>query len=73
MEKQIPTVFVSDSEAGMNMVKNRKGEYAFFAETTVIDLYTHIDCSLIKVGGKLDSKEYGIGMPMSESIALSHL
>lgn len=66
MLKENPSVFVSSSEEGMNMVKNRKGGYAFFAETTVIEFYTHRDCNLTRIGGRLDTKEYGIAMPMRE-------
>lgn len=66
MKKQVPSVLVSKSEAGMQMVIDRKGDYAFFAETTFIQYYTHRNPDLVRVGEKLDSKEYGIGMPMSE-------
>lgn len=66
MVKQTPTVFVKNSEEGMQMVAQFKGDYAFFCESTSITYYTHRDCTLIEVGDKLDSKEYGIGMPMSE-------
>lgn len=61
-----PTVFVTNNEEGKNMVTRFKGKYAFFCETTVIKFYTHRDYSLFQVGEKLDTKEYGIGMPMSE-------
>lgn len=66
MEKAEPSVFVKNNEDGLDMVKRSNRKYAFFAETTTIDYYTYRDCNVTQIGGKLDSKEYGIAMPMSE-------
>lgn len=66
MEKAEPSVFVENNDEGLDMVKRHSRKYAFFAETTVIEYYTYRDCNVTQIGGKLDSKEYGIGMPMSE-------
>lgn len=66
MEKENPSVFVHNSEDGMDMVEQQKGKFAFFAETTFITYYTHRNCNLAQIGPKLDSKEYAIAMPMSE-------
>lgn len=66
MIKSKPSVFVKSTREGMEMVKRLKGKYAFFAETTAIELYKHKDCTLTQISDKLDTKEYGIAMPMSE-------
>lgn len=66
MLKAEPSVFVPNNDEGLEMVKRYNRKYAFFCETTTIKYYTHRDCNVTQLGGKLDSKEYGIGMPMSE-------
>lgn len=66
MLKETPSVFVDNSEEGMERVMRFRGHYAFFCESTTITYYKHRNCSLIQVGDNLDTKEYGIGMPMSE-------
>ncbi|GFR85408.1 glutamate receptor ionotropic, kainate 2-like [Elysia marginata] len=49
---------------GVERVK--KGNYAFFMENLMIDYQVQRDCDLMQVGGQLDSKGYGVGLPMSE-------
>lgn len=66
MLKEKPSVFVENSEEGKDKVIQFKGKFAFFAETAVIDYFKHRDCNLTQIGGRLDTKEYGIAMPLSE-------
>lgn len=66
MQKAKPSVFVENSEQGKDLVLRHKGKYAFFAETTVIEFYKHRICNLTQIGERLDTKEYGIAMPLSE-------
>ena len=49
---------------GIKRVK--KGNYAFFMENLMIDYQVQRDCELMQVGGQLDSKGYGVGLPMSQ-------
>ncbi|CAH8625841.1 unnamed protein product [Schistosoma mattheei] len=41
----------------------KREEYAFLLESTMNEYYTQRDCELMQVGGLLDSKGYGIGLP----------
>lgn len=66
MLKEGSAVFVENNDAGLAMVKRQKKKYAFFAEDTQIQYFMHRECTVTKIGERLDSKEYGIGMPMSE-------
>ncbi|XP_060086379.1 glutamate receptor ionotropic, kainate 2-like [Ylistrum balloti] len=56
-----PSVFVNGSEQGIARVK--KGQYAFFAESSKVEYEIERQCSLMQVGGLLDSKGYGIALP----------
>lgn len=47
-------------------MKRSNRMYAFFMESAGIEYITHKNCNLTQVGGLLDSKEYGIGMPVSK-------
>jgi len=55
--------FVKNSEDGIERVIKEEGNYAFFAESTVVDYVTKRRCQTKQVGGLLDSKSYGIGLP----------
>ncbi|VDQ05419.1 unnamed protein product [Trichobilharzia regenti] len=44
----------------------KREEYAFLLESTMNEYYTQRDCELMQVGGLLDSKGYGIGLPEGE-------
>lgn len=61
-----PSVFTSSNAEGSNRVSKSQGKYAFLMENTVIDYITERDCELEEVGRALDSKGYGIAMPLSE-------
>ena len=56
-----PSVFVNSSAEGIARVK--AGGYAFLMESTMIEYRVQRDCDLMQVGGLLDSKGYGIGLP----------
>ncbi|XP_067000651.2 glutamate receptor ionotropic, kainate 2 [Anabrus simplex] len=58
-----PEVFTKGNAEGVDRVKKEKGDYAFFMESTSIEYQMERDCDLVKVGGELDSKGYGIAMP----------
>lgn len=59
-------VFVEDNEAGIERVKQSNRGYAFLMESSTIEYITHTECNLTRIGSWLDSKAYGIGMPMSK-------
>ncbi|KAL0880154.1 hypothetical protein ABMA27_002625 [Loxostege sticticalis] len=58
-----PVVLVGSNDEGEKRVLNGKNRYAFFMESTSIDYKLKRKCELTKVGGELDSKDYGIAMP----------
>ena len=57
-----PDVLTNSNKEGIERVKEDKGGYAFFMESSSIEYIMERECSLTKVGGELDSKSYGIGM-----------
>lgn len=65
MEHFEPNVFLENNEEGIERVKRDVRTFAFFMESSTIDYITQKECNLIKIGDKLDSKSYGIGMPLS--------
>lgn len=66
MSQTRPSVFVNSNEEGVERVQKEKGLYAFFMESTSIEYQVERKCDLQQVGGLLDSKGYGIGMPVSK-------
>ncbi|XP_034829302.1 glutamate receptor ionotropic, kainate 2-like isoform X1 [Maniola hyperantus] len=58
-----PAVFVKSNDEGVKRVQSGKSKYAFFMESTVIEYELRKNCDLKKIGGELDSKDYGIAMP----------
>ncbi len=56
-----PNVFTKSSDEGVARVKN--GSYAFLMESTSNEYIRQRDCELMQIGGLLDSKGYGIGLP----------
>ncbi|KAF0290304.1 Glutamate receptor ionotropic, kainate 2 [Amphibalanus amphitrite] len=62
MESRKPSVFVPNYEEGVQRVL--KGNYAFLMESTLLDYIVQRNCNLTQVGGLLDSKGYGIAMPV---------
>lgn len=66
-----PTVFESNNADGVKRVINTKNQlYAFLMESSSIEYEVERNCDLKRVGNRLDSKGYGIAMPMSEFIRI---
>lgn len=61
-----PTVFVQTNDEGVDRVSRGNSKYAFLCESTSIDYECNRNPLLMQVGGLLDSKNYGIAMPMSK-------
>ncbi|XP_068998496.1 glutamate receptor ionotropic, kainate 5 isoform X2 [Embiotoca jacksoni] len=62
MNSKQPSVFVKSTEEGIARVINSK--YAFLMESTMNEYHRGLNCNLTKIGGLLDTKGYGIGMPL---------
>ncbi|XP_018339843.1 PREDICTED: glutamate receptor ionotropic, kainate 2-like isoform X1 [Trachymyrmex septentrionalis] len=58
-----PSVFTSSNKDGIDRVVKAKGQYAYFMESSSIDYELERNCEIIKVGGLIDNKGYGIAMP----------
>ncbi|KAJ3590013.1 hypothetical protein NHX12_007970, partial [Muraenolepis orangiensis] len=61
MHSKQPSVFVKSTEEGIVRVLN--SNYAFLLESTMNEYYRQRNCNLTQIGGLLDTKGYGIGMP----------
>ncbi|KAG7478721.1 glutamate receptor ionotropic, kainate 4 [Solea senegalensis] len=61
MYSKQPSVFVKSTEEGIARVL--KSNYAFLLESTMNEYYRQRNCNLTQIGGLLDTKGYGIGMP----------
>lgn len=68
-----PGVLVSSNEKGEQAVIKGRNKYAFFMESVTIEYKQKRNCALRKVGGELDSKDYGIAMPASMYYDLFHV
>ncbi|XP_072316309.1 glutamate receptor ionotropic, kainate 5 isoform X1 [Eucyclogobius newberryi] len=62
MYSKQPSVFVKSTEEGIARVVNSK--YAFLMESTMNEYQRGLNCNLTQIGGLLDTKGYGIGMPL---------
>ncbi|XP_029929001.1 glutamate receptor ionotropic, kainate 5 [Myripristis murdjan] len=62
MHSKQPSVFVKSTEEGIARVLNSK--YAFLMESTMNEYHRGLNCNLTQIGGLLDTKGYGIGMPL---------
>ncbi|XP_062848801.1 glutamate receptor ionotropic, kainate 5 [Trichomycterus rosablanca] len=62
MYSKQPIVFVKSTEEGIARVLNSK--YAFLLESTMNEYHRSLNCNLTQIGGLLDTKGYGIGMPL---------
>ncbi|CAH2241755.1 jg16320 [Pararge aegeria aegeria] len=58
-----PAVLVRSNDEGVKRVTSGKSKYAFFMESIAIEYELRKNCYLKKIGGELDSKDYGIAMP----------
>ncbi|CAF4257041.1 unnamed protein product, partial [Rotaria sordida] len=54
-------VFVKSNQHGIDRVKAES--FAFFMESTSIEYTVQRECNLTQIGGLLDNKGYGIGLP----------
>uniref|UniRef100_A0A3Q3F5L5 Glutamate receptor n=1 Tax=Labrus bergylta TaxID=56723 RepID=A0A3Q3F5L5_9LABR len=70
MNSKQPSVFVKSTEEGIARVVNSK--YAFLMESTMNEYHRGLNCNLTKIGGLLDTKGYGIGMPLGNHSDESH-
>ncbi|KAG8433835.1 hypothetical protein GDO86_012270, partial [Hymenochirus boettgeri] len=62
MNSKLPSVFVKSTEEGIARVLNSR--YAFLMESTMNEYHRRLNCNLTQIGGLLDTKGYGIGMPL---------
>ncbi|RXN23890.1 glutamate receptor kainate 4 isoform X1 [Labeo rohita] len=62
MYSKQPGVFVKSTEEGIARVLN--SNYAYLLESTMNEYYRQRNCNLTQIGGLLDTKGYGIGMPL---------
>lgn len=67
MNSKQPSVFVKSTEEGIARVLNSK--YAFLMESTMNEYHRGLNCNLTQIGGLLDTKGYGIGMPLGNNTA----
>lgn len=65
MESAEPSVFTDSNLEGEERVAKGNRMYAFLMESSSIEYITERNCNLTRVGGLLDSKGYGIAMPVS--------
>ncbi|EYB97032.1 hypothetical protein Y032_0143g2350, partial [Ancylostoma ceylanicum] len=56
-----PSLFVDSSKEGIARVKS--SDYAYLMESSMLEFAVERDCELMQVGGLLDQKGYGIGLP----------
>lgn len=54
------------NSTGINRILKSKGDFAFLMESSQIEYITQQNCNLTQVGGLLDSKGYGIALPVSK-------
>ncbi|KAF2904860.1 hypothetical protein ILUMI_01331 [Ignelater luminosus] len=60
-----PSTFVNTNGEGVRKVLNKNQDYAFFMESSSMEYEIHkYKCELKQIGGLLDSKGYGIAMPI---------
>ncbi|KAM4827927.1 glutamate receptor ionotropic, kainate 4 isoform 1-T1 [Thomomys bottae] len=62
MYSKQPSVFVKSTEEGIARVLN--SNYAFLLESTMNEYHRQRNCNLTQIGDLLDTKGYGIGMPV---------
>lgn len=59
-----PSVFVKNTNEGVNRVRKSKGKYAYLLESSMNEyIEQRKPCDTMKVGGNLDSKGYGVATP----------
>ncbi len=63
MESAKPSVYTDGNKEGIERVMKEDGGYAFFIEAASMEYHMERNCELTQIGGKLDSKGYGIALP----------
>ena len=63
MESAKPSVYTNGNKEGKDRVIKDDGAYAFFMEAAALQYYMERDCELTQIGGLLDNKGYGVGLP----------
>lgn len=71
MESANPSVFCETNEKGVERVQHSKHKYAFFMESSSIEYQIKLDCDLTQIGNLLDSKFYGIALPIGSIMQLN--
>ena len=66
MESAKPSVYTDGNSEGIDRVRKEDGFYAFFMEAASIEYHIERKCDLTMIGGLLDSKGYGIALPLSK-------
>lgn len=65
MQQSKPSVFEESNDDGVARVQNTKNRlYAFLMESSTLEYQIQTKCDLKQVGNWLDSKGYGIAMPL---------
>lgn len=64
MESARPSVFPKSNAEGVERVLKSKRSYAYLMESSSIEYEVERHCDLMQIGNHLDSKGYGIAMPM---------
>lgn len=65
MESNGDIVHTKSNVEGVARVIKEKGNYAFMMESVPMEYQTNRECSLTQVGELLDSKGYGIALPIN--------
>lgn len=68
-----PSVFTKSNMEGVERVQRANGAYAYMMEATSIEFFTERKCDVMKIGGMLDSKGYGIAMRPGSPEIFSYL
>jgi ionotropic glutamate receptor len=66
MESNGDLFMPSSNDDGVGRVE--RGNYAFMMESVPMEYQTARRCKLMQVGGLLDSKGYGIALPIGETL-----
>lgn len=59
-------VLLNSNVEGEERVTKSRGGYAFLMESSSIEYIVERNCNLTQIGNWLDSKSYGIALPMSK-------
>ena len=59
-------VFTKSNREGIERVLRESGDYAFMMESTNAEYVVERMCELTQIGGLLDNKGYGVGLPPSK-------